>query len=99
MYAVGINAAVAGMRSAGFLAQVAGTAVILLAVIVVVRSSLQKSSKDAPPSVPGHTLSHILPFFFRRFDFLTTGRSATGESVYKFNLLQVNYLPAPQIIH
>ena len=43
-----------------------------------------------PPSVlPGSSLSHILPFFHRRFDFINQGFELAGQAIYQFSLLRV----------
>ena len=51
------------------------------------------SSKDAhdvrPVRLPGSSLSHILPFFHRRFDFINQGFELAGQAIYQFSLLRV----------
>ncbi|TFK89028.1 cytochrome P450 [Polyporus arcularius HHB13444] len=52
---------------------------------VVSRSS--SSADDAPVHLPGSSLSHILPFFHRRFDFINSGFQLAGQAIYQFSLL------------
>lgn len=55
------------------------------------------STKDAddvrPVQLPGSSLSHILPFFHRRFDFINQGFELAGQAIYQFSLLRVSVLP------
>lgn len=44
---------------------------------------------DAPVHLPGSSLSHILPFFRHRFDFLNEGFQLAGQAIYQFSLLRV----------
>ena len=44
---------------------------------------------DAPVHLPGSSLSHVLPFFHRRFDFLNQGFQLAGQAIYQFTLLRV----------
>ncbi|KAI0760176.1 cytochrome P450 [Fomes fomentarius] len=43
---------------------------------------------DAPVHLPGSSLSHILPFFRHRFDFLNEGFQLAGQAIYQFTLLR-----------
>lgn len=57
---------------------------------VVSRSSA--TADDAPVPLPGSSLSHILPFFHRRFDFINSGFQLAGQAIYQFSLLGVRPL-------
>ena len=47
-------------------------------------------AQDAyPVHLPGSSLSHILPFFHRRFDFINQGFELAGQAIYQFSLLRV----------
>ncbi|KAI0366812.1 cytochrome P450 [Pilatotrama ljubarskyi] len=58
--------------------------------IVVARSSstCAEDDDDAPVNLPGSSLSHILPFFSRRFDFINEGFQLAGQAIYQFSLLR-----------
>ncbi|KAI0716488.1 cytochrome P450 [Earliella scabrosa] len=43
---------------------------------------------DVPVHLPGSSLSHVLPFFHRRFDFLNQGFQLAGQAIYQFTLLR-----------
>ncbi|KAL9710334.1 hypothetical protein Ac2012v2_006633 [Leucoagaricus gongylophorus] len=61
---------------------------ITLLSILLIMSAFQKDAPDAPVSLPGLSLSHIIPFYKRRFDFLSWGIHATRQSVFQFKLLR-----------
>ncbi|KAG5643635.1 hypothetical protein DXG03_000561 [Asterophora parasitica] len=86
-YSVGLQSAADAFLSAGIATQFTFGVVIFL-VIVLVTSSLQADEADAPASLPCYSLSAILPFFTRRYDFLNWGFQATGQSIFQFQLLR-----------
>ncbi|KXN82198.1 Lanosterol 14-alpha demethylase [Leucoagaricus sp. SymC.cos] len=88
-YAIGLQAAANAFVSAGFATQFT-IAVIAFLSIVLIASAFQNDAPDAPVSLPGLSLSHIVPFYRRRFDFLNWGIQATGQSVFRFKLLRNN---------
>ncbi|PFH49347.1 hypothetical protein AMATHDRAFT_76242 [Amanita thiersii Skay4041] len=87
-YAVGIQAAVIAFLSAGFPVHLAIAVVLFFAILYFLASSLENFDPDEPPSLPCCSLFAIVPFFRRRYDFLTWGFEATGNSIFKFKLLQ-----------
>ena len=82
-----------------FLALLPDTLAVTAAVIVPILflalwlySVVSRSSSpayDAPVHLPGSSLSHILPFFRRRFDFINDGFQLAGQAIYQFSLLRV----------
>jgi sterol 14-demethylase len=88
-YAIGLQSAANAFLSAGLATQFT-IAVTTLLVIVLVISALEKDAPDAPVSLPGFSLFHIMPFYGRRFDFLNSGIHATGQSIFQFKLLRVS---------
>ncbi|KAH9478669.1 Cytochrome P450 monooxygenase claM [Psilocybe cubensis] len=86
-YSVGLQSAAAAFLSAGFATQFT-VAVIVFLVIVSVTSALQKEGADAPKSLPGYSIFHIIPFFRKRHDFLNWGFQITGQNVFQFMLLR-----------
>ncbi|KAF9261709.1 cytochrome P450 [Marasmius fiardii PR-910] len=86
-YTVGLQAAAIALLSAG-LPTVFTTAIVLFLFILSILSSIQKNAPDAPPSLPGHSIFAIIPFFRRRYDFLNWGFQATGQSAFQFSLLR-----------
>ncbi|KAF9568692.1 cytochrome P450 [Agrocybe pediades] len=86
-YSVGLQSAANAFLSAGFSTQFT-LAVIAFLLIVFITSALQKEGVDAPKSLPGNSLFHIVPFFRRRHQFLKWGFDVTGENVFQFNLLR-----------
>ncbi|KAL7277339.1 hypothetical protein ACG7TL_009197 [Trametes sanguinea] len=54
---------------------------------IATRSSSDHAD-DAPVHLPGSSLSHILPFFHRRFDFINQGFQLAGQAIYQFSLLR-----------
>ncbi|KAI8969413.1 cytochrome P450 [Trametes punicea] len=74
----------------GALAAALAIAVLVLALwfyAIVTRSSSDQPD-DAPVHLPGSSLSHILPFFHRRFDFINQGFQLAGQAIYQFKLLR-----------
>ncbi|KAI0763121.1 cytochrome P450 [Trametes elegans] len=47
-----------------------------------------RHADDEPVHLPGSSLSHILPFFHRRFDFINQGFQLAGQAIYQFTLLR-----------
>ena len=61
---------------------------------VALRPPSSKNADDVHPvHLPGSSLSHILPFFHRRFDFINQGFELAGQAIYQFSLLRVSVLP------
>jgi len=87
-YCVGLESAANAFLSAGFPTQLALAVVIFLAIVISL-SAVQKEPADAPASLPCFSLFAIAPFFRQRYNFLNWGFYATGQSVFKFNLLRV----------
>ncbi|KAI0631078.1 cytochrome P450 [Trametes polyzona] len=54
---------------------------------ILTRSS-STHADDVPVQLPGSSLSHILPFFHRRFDFINQGFHLAGQAIYQFTLLR-----------
>ncbi|KAI0720701.1 cytochrome P450 [Cerioporus squamosus] len=81
-----------------FLALFPDTVAVRAAVIVpilvlafwlyAVLSRPSATADDAPVHLPGSSLSHILPFFHRRFDFINSGFQLAGQAIYQFSLLR-----------
>jgi len=88
-YCLGLQSAAIAFLSIGFSTQFT-LAIILSLTIIILSSSLQKDPIDAPASLPGSSIFHILPFFRRRFDFLNWGFHASGHNIFRFNLLRVS---------
>ena len=62
---------------------------------VALRPPPSKCEDDVRPvHLPGSSLSHILPFFHRRFDFINQGFELAGQAIYQFSLLRVSVLLA-----
>ncbi len=58
---------------------------------VALRPPSTKNGDDVRPvQLPGSSLSHILPFFHRRFDFINQGFELAGQAIYQFSLLRVS---------
>nr|VWO96663.1 Cyp51A [Ganoderma boninense] len=57
---------------------------------VALRPQLAAKNADdvRPVQLPGSSLSHILPFFHRRFDFINQGFELAGQAIYQFSLLR-----------
>ncbi|KAI0642644.1 cytochrome P450 [Trametes meyenii] len=55
---------------------------------IVTRSSSTHADDCRPVRLPGSSLSHILPFFHRRFDFINQGFQLAGQAIYQFTLLR-----------
>ncbi|PIL23490.1 cytochrome P450 [Ganoderma sinense ZZ0214-1] len=56
---------------------------------VALRPTSTKNADDVRPvHLPGSSLSHILPFFHRRFDFINQGFELAGQAIYQFSLLR-----------
>ncbi|KAF9445805.1 cytochrome P450 [Macrolepiota fuliginosa MF-IS2] len=86
-YSIGLQSAANAFVSAGFATQFT-VAVIIFLLIVLVTSAFQNDAADAPTSLPGLSLSHIMPFYRRRYAFLNWGIRATGQSIFQFKLLR-----------
>lgn len=65
--------------------------IALVLYFILVRLVLDKYLErcDLPPSVPGLSVLSIGPFFRRRFEFLNWGFRITGQSAFRFRLLNV----------
>ncbi|KAH9941611.1 cytochrome P450 [Epithele typhae] len=64
---------------------------VLWAYAVIPRRYAACAAPDAhtaPVHLPGTSVTHILPFFHRRFDFLNDGFRLAGQAVYQFRLLR-----------
>ena len=88
-YSIGLQSAANAFLSAGFATQFTISMITLLSILLIM-SAFQKDAPDAPVSLPGLSLSHIIPFYKRRFDFLSWGIHATRQSVFQFKLLRVS---------
>ncbi|KAF9010183.1 cytochrome P450 [Cyathus striatus] len=86
-YAIGLQAASTAMVSAGCATQFT-LAVIVVLLILLVTSAVQKDGLDEPASLPGNPFLAIFPFFRKRYDFLNWGFHATGQSIFQFSLLR-----------
>ncbi|KAG6897246.1 hypothetical protein C0992_003136 [Termitomyces sp. T32_za158] len=89
-YSIGLQAAANAFLSAAFAIQFTLGVVIFL-LIILITSTLQADEADAPPSLPCLSIFAILPFFRRRYDFLTWGFQATGHSAFQFQLLRLMF--------
>ena len=87
-YSVGLQSAATAFLAAGFATQFT-VAVIVFLVIIFVTSAFQEEGVDAPKSLPGYSLFHIIPFFRKRYDFLNWGFHVTGQNIFQLKLLQV----------
>lgn len=87
-YCVGLESAANAFLAASFPTQLALAVAIFLAIVISL-SALQQEPADAPTSLPCSSLFAITPFFRQRYNFLNWGFHATGQSVFKFNLLRV----------
>lgn len=63
---------------------------ITLLSILLIMSAFEKDAADRPVSLPGLSLSHIIPFYKRRYDFLNWGIQAAGQNIFQFKLLRVS---------
>jgi len=88
-YSVGLQSAANAFLSAGFATQFTISMITLLSILLII-SAFQKDAADTPVSLPGFSLSHIIPFYKRRFDFLSWGIHATGQNLFQFKLLRVS---------
>ncbi|RXW19171.1 hypothetical protein EST38_g6696 [Candolleomyces aberdarensis] len=86
-YCLGLQAAAEAFLSIGLATQFT-LAVVAFLLIVTIVSAFQKDGVDSPTSLPGSSLFSIYPFFRRRYDFLNWGFHATGQSIFRFNLLR-----------
>ncbi|TFK26590.1 cytochrome P450 [Coprinopsis marcescibilis] len=86
-YCLGLQTAANAFLSIGFATQFT-LAIVLSLIIITISSSFQKDPTDAPAPLPGSSLLHIFPFFRRRFDFLNWGFHASGQNIFRFNLLR-----------
>jgi hypothetical protein len=64
---------------------------LLLSVVFLRR--LDRSSQDAPVTLPHFSLSHVMPSLKRRHDFFAWGFKATNQRLYQFRLLRVCHSP------
>ena len=87
-YSIGLQAAAAAFLSAGFVAQFT-LAVITLLAIFLFTPTLQRDAADLPTRLPCYSALAIIPFFRQRYDFLNWAFHATGETVFRFQLLRV----------
>ena len=60
---------------------------LLLSVVFLCR--LDRSSQDAPATLPHFSLSHVIPSLKRRHDFFAWGFKVTNQRLYQFTLLRV----------
>jgi sterol 14-demethylase len=90
-YCLGLQAAAEAFLSIGLATQFT-LAVVAFLLIVTIISAFQKDGVDSPTSLPGSSLFSVYPFFRRRYDFLNWGFHATGQSIFRFNLLRVSII-------
>ena len=88
-YAVGLQSAATAFLSSGFATQFTVAIIAFLVIISVISSS--QDGIDAPKSLPGYSLFHVTPFFRKRYDFLNWGFHATGQNIFRLNLLRVRH--------
>src|ERR1700733_6238097 len=93
-YCVGLESAANAFLSAGFATQFTLAVAIFLLIILLI-SNLNKDTTDMPTRLPCHSMFAIIPLFRKRSDFLNRGFHATGQSVFRFQLLRVcNFISA-----
>jgi len=78
----------AAFLSAGLALQ-ATLLLVTVLIVLLVASLLHRPGPDEPNSLPGYSLLHIVPFFRKRYDFLSWGFHAAAANVFQFNLLRV----------
>jgi hypothetical protein len=62
---------------------------ILLVILLWCRQKGSHEQDDGPPFLPLGIFETLWPFFERRHDFLARGFQLTGETFFRFRLLQV----------
>lgn len=89
MFVVGLQCAGSAFAAAGLKLQMA---VIVTVVSLLARLfwSPEEDQEDSPVTLAGGaSLWSMMPFFYRRFDFLNNGFRSTGQALFQFHLLKV----------
>ena len=70
-------------------------ALVILSLLLYERAIRWWTTKgdDMPTSLDSLSISTIVPFVRNRYDFLNWGFQSTGETVFRFRLLNVRHFP------
>ena len=97
MHSAGLSVFVRDVLTTGLFWQICVLVILLLLLCEYAVRWWTPKRDDMPTSLRSLSIFTIIPFVRNRYDFLNWGFQSTGETVFRFRLLNVRHVPYPSI--
>lgn len=97
MHPAGLSVFVRDVLTTGLFWQICVLVILLLLLCEYAVRWWTTKRDDMPTNLKSLSISTIVPFIRNRYDFLYWGFQSTGETVFRFRLLNVRHIPCTLI--